>query len=109
MPFSVCNSLGTFQSYINNALRDYLDDFCSAYLDNILIYSDNPSKHTEHVQKVLERLRDAGLHINLKKYKFLVTEVKYLGLIVTTKGIYMDPKKVYIITKWQALNYIKDV
>ena len=40
-----------------------------------------------------------GLYINLKKYKFLVIEVKYLKLIITTKGIYIDPKKVYIITK----------
>jgi len=53
MPFSVCNGLGTFQSYINNALRDYLNDFCSAYLDDILIYSNDPSKYIKHVQKVL--------------------------------------------------------
>ncbi|OCK95249.1 uncharacterized protein K441DRAFT_505911, partial [Cenococcum geophilum 1.58] len=70
---------------------DYLNDFYSAYLDNILIYSNNPSKYTEH------RLRDARLYINLKKYEFLVIEVKYLKLIITTKGIRIDPKKVYII------------
>ncbi|OCK99712.1 uncharacterized protein K441DRAFT_423276, partial [Cenococcum geophilum 1.58] len=69
----------------------YLNDFYSAYLDDIFIYSNNPSKHTEH------RLRDIGLYINLKKYKFLVIEVKYLRLIITTKGVYIDPKKVYII------------
>jgi len=109
MPFGVCNGPGTFQSYINNALRDYLDDFCSAYLDDILIYSDDPSKHTEHVRKVLQRLRDAGLHIDLKKCEFSVTEVKYLGLIVTTKGVRMDPEKVRTITEWQAPNCIKDV
>jgi len=49
MPFGVCNGPGTFQSYINNALWDYLDDFCLAYLDDILIYSDDPSKYTKHV------------------------------------------------------------
>jgi len=42
---------------------------------------------------------DIGLYINLKKCKFSVIEVKYLKLIVTTKGVYIDPKKVYIITK----------
>ncbi|OCK95898.1 uncharacterized protein K441DRAFT_554812, partial [Cenococcum geophilum 1.58] len=72
---------------------DYFNNFYSAYLDDILIYSNNPSKHTEY------RLRDVGLYINLKKYKFLVTEVKYLRLIVIIKGVRMDPKKVYIITK----------
>ncbi|OCK88768.1 uncharacterized protein K441DRAFT_587290, partial [Cenococcum geophilum 1.58] len=72
---------------------DYLNNFCSAYLDNILIYNNNPFKHTKY------RLRDIGLYINLKKYKFLVIEVKYLKLIITIKGIRMDLKKVYIITK----------
>ncbi|OCK94753.1 uncharacterized protein K441DRAFT_559644, partial [Cenococcum geophilum 1.58] len=70
-----------------------LNNFCSAYLDNILIYSNNPFKYTKY------RLRDVGLYINLKKYKFLVIEVKYLKLIITTKGVHIDPKKVYIITK----------
>jgi len=42
---------------------------------------------------------DIGLYINLKKYKFLVIEVKHLRLIITTKGIYIDPKKVYIIAE----------
>ncbi|OCK98236.1 uncharacterized protein K441DRAFT_544545, partial [Cenococcum geophilum 1.58] len=72
---------------------DYLNDFYFAYLDNILIYSNNPFKHTKHC------LRDIELYINLKKYKFLVIELKYLKLIITTKGICIDPKKVYIITK----------
>ncbi|OCK89862.1 uncharacterized protein K441DRAFT_581970, partial [Cenococcum geophilum 1.58] len=72
---------------------DYLNDFYSAYLDNILIYSNNPFKHTKY------RLRDIGLYINLKKYKFLVIEIKYLKLIIIIKGICIDPKKVYIITK----------
>ncbi|OCK93688.1 uncharacterized protein K441DRAFT_564009, partial [Cenococcum geophilum 1.58] len=71
----------------------YLNNFCSTYLNNILIYSDDPFKHTKY------RLRDIGLYINLKKYKFLVTEVKYLKLIITIKGVRIDPKKVYIVTK----------
>ena len=39
MPFGLCNAPATFQSYINNALRDFLDDFCVAYLDDVLIYT----------------------------------------------------------------------
>ncbi|OCK87673.1 uncharacterized protein K441DRAFT_593109, partial [Cenococcum geophilum 1.58] len=70
-----------------------LNNFYSTYLDNILIYSNNPFKHTKH------RLKNVGLYINLKKYEFLVIEVKYLKLIITTKGVRMDPKKVRIITK----------
>ena len=54
---------------MNDVLFDYLDDFCSAYLDDILIYSNNELEHQEHVSKVLQRLRDAGLQIDLKKYE----------------------------------------
>jgi hypothetical protein len=46
---------------MNNVLFDYLDDFCTAYLDDILIYFDNELEHKEHVKKVLQRLRNAGL------------------------------------------------
>ncbi|OCK91103.1 uncharacterized protein K441DRAFT_495215, partial [Cenococcum geophilum 1.58] len=65
-----------------------------AYLDNIIIYFKNKLEYKEYIYKVLERLRDVELYINLKKYKFLVIEVKYLKLIITTKGVHMDPKKV---------------
>jgi hypothetical protein len=46
MPFRLCNSPGTFQSYINNSILDYLDIFCTACLEDILVYSDNPKEHT---------------------------------------------------------------
>jgi hypothetical protein len=46
---------------MNDVLFDYLDDFYTAYLDDILIYSEDPLEYDEHVQKVLQRLRDTGL------------------------------------------------
>jgi hypothetical protein len=46
---------------MNNVLFNYLDDFYTTYLDDILIYSNNKLEHKEHVYKVLERLRKAGL------------------------------------------------
>ena len=54
---------------MNDVLFDYLDDFCTAYLDDIIIYSENALEHEEHVKKVLQRLRHAGLQVDLKKYK----------------------------------------
>jgi hypothetical protein len=54
-------------------LFNYLDDFYTTYLDNILIYSDNKLEHKHHVKKVLERLHNAGLQVDLKKCEFYVT------------------------------------
>jgi len=61
LPFGLINGLATYQRYINNVLFDYLNEFCTAYLNDILIYLDNKLKHQVHVKKVLERLRNAGL------------------------------------------------
>ena len=78
-------------------LFNYLDDFYTAYLDNILIYSDNKLEHKHHVKKVLNRLRDTGLQINLKKYEFYVTRTKYLGFIISTNGIKVDLDKILVV------------
>ena len=59
--FGLTNGPATFQRYINEILFDYLDDFCTTYLDDILIYSNNELEHEEQVQKVIERLQKAGL------------------------------------------------
>jgi hypothetical protein len=79
---------------VNDTFMDYLDDFLTAFIDNLLIYSDNEVKHKEHVQKVLEQLCQAGLQALIKKYEFHVKQTKYLGFIVTTEGIEVDPEKV---------------
>ena len=67
------NGPATYQRYMNDILFDYLDVFCTAYLDDILIYSEDPLMHKEHVRKVLERLRKAGLQVDIKKSEFGVT------------------------------------
>jgi len=77
MPFGLTGAPATFQRFINDALREYLDRFCSAYLDDILIYSKSKEEHLEHVRQVLERLRRAGLYAKLSKCEFFVEETKF--------------------------------
>ena len=101
MPFGLCNAPATFQSYINDTLREFLDDFVSAYIDDALIFSDTEEEHPTQVRAVITKLRDAGLQIDIDKSKFHVKETKYLGLIVSTDGLRMDPAKVSAIEEWQ--------
>ena len=68
------------------------------YLDNILIYSDNKIKHKYHVKQVLEHLQAAGLQVDIKKTKFHVTHTKYLGFIISTQGLEVNPEKIAVIT-----------
>src|SRR5437762_10064997 len=109
MLFDVKNGPGTFQHYINNSLREFLDVFVTAYIDDILIYSSTLSEHRKHVRMVLERLKEAGLQCDIKKCKFYATEVTYLGLIISRDGIKMNPAKVEAITGWKNPNNVHDV
>jgi hypothetical protein len=109
MPFGLCNAPGTFQTFINETLREYLDDFCTAYLDNVLIYSKRKEDHKKHVLKVLAKLQAANLYLDATKYKFKVKRVKYLDLILTTNGLEIDPAKISTVLKWQLPRNIKDV
>lgn len=61
MPFGLANAPSKFQNYINDKLRGYLDNFCTAYIDNILIFSESLEEHESHNKKVLARLMKAGL------------------------------------------------
>jgi transposase InsO family protein len=100
LPFGLTNGPAAYQRYMNTVLFDYLDDFCTAYLDDILIYSNNKLEHKEHVKKVLLRLRKAGLQADIKKTEFHVTRTKYLGFIISTKGIEVDPEKISALNSW---------
>lgn len=109
LPFGLTNGPSTFQRYINETLMGYLDDFCSAYIDDILIYSSNELEHQEHVAKVLTRLREAGLQADIEKCEFHVKETKFLGFIVGTEGIAVDPDKVVAVRDWKEPTTVKGV
>ena len=79
------------------------------HIDDILIYSNSKKEHNQHVRKVLQRLREAGLQADISKCEFHVTEVNYLGLIIGINGIRMDPKKIRTIVDWERPECIKDV
>jgi hypothetical protein len=107
--FGLCNAPSIFQSYINNAFRNYLDVFCLAYLDNIFIFNNILEEYRTHVILILERLVKAGLYIDVDKSEFEVIEIKYLDLIVTIKGIRMDFAKIEIIFSWFTPRIVKDM
>ena len=94
MPFGLANALSLFQNFINNILHGMLDKFCTAYIDDILIYSNSMNEYQTHIQKVLAALQKARLQADIDKCEFYVTKISYLGLIISTEDIRMDPKKV---------------
>ena len=98
--FGTTNAPVDFQGYINNTLREALDDFASAYLDKILIYSDSEEEHVEHVKWVMQRILKAGLYWKPEKCEFHTETVRYLGRMISSMGISMDEEKVETVKNW---------
>jgi hypothetical protein len=109
MPFSLTNAPAIFQNYINDILAPYLDHFCTTYLDDTQIYSDNFEEYQQHVRLVLDAFAKAGLYLNPKKCEFHQQEVKYLGLIISMEGNKIDPEKIHAMQDWEPPSNLKDV
>ena len=109
MPFGLTNAPAAFQRFMNDIFSDLLDVYVTIYLDDILIFSDDPSKHKEHVREVLRRLRKHGLYCRPDKCTFSSDSVEYLGFILSKDGLKMDPSKVRTITDWPEPRKVKDI
>src|SRR5882724_4723944 len=92
---------------MNDIFADMIDIMVIIYLDDILIYSDDISKHKAHVQEVLQKICASGLFSQANKCKFHVTSCKYLRYILSPEGLTMAPFKVQIIQDWPRHTYSK--
>ena len=90
-------------------LREHLNIFISAYIDDLLIYNKILREHEKYIRKVLKKIRKNGLQVDIKKYKFYIKEVLYLGIIIGKYGIKINPAKVAIIKKLICPKNIKDI
>ena len=79
------------------------------YLDDILIYSNNMSKHYQHVKEVLKHLYKANLYAKVEKCEFYSKLVEYLEYILSPSGLTMSDNKVKIIQDWPEPKKVKDI
>ena len=97
MLFGLTNAPATFQRLMESCLGELHLQWCIIYLDDIIIFSDNPEDHIDRLEDVFEKLALAGLKLKPSKCEFFKAELKYLGHIVSKQGIVTDPKKVTAI------------
>jgi len=97
MPFELTNAPATCQEMINDALRQYLDIFVIAYLDDIMIYSTTLKEHVQHVSQILECLNKRDLRLKPEKCEFHREEVNFLEFVVGRHGIRMNSEKIKAI------------
>ena len=94
MAFGLTNAPATFQRLIESCLHDLTMKECCLYLDDIVVFSSTVEEHIERLQRVFQRLHDFGLTLNPSKCCFFKESVKYLGHIISAKGIQTDPDKI---------------
>ncbi len=109
LSFKLTNDSISFQQYMNDVLWNFLNDFCQAYLDDILIYSKTQKKHKQHVKMILDHLRDVDLQINIWKCKFDVEETVFLKVVISKQDLCMNSIKVKAIVNWATFTNLKEI
>lgn len=97
MPFGLSNAPGTFQVLMNSVFAPYLRKFILVFFDDILVYSPDMETHITHLGMVLQLLQDNNLAAKLSKCVFGVSQVEYLGHIISGQGVSTDPAKISAI------------
>jgi len=101
MFFGLCNSPTTFQKMIDTFfLVPLIEGWILVYIDDILIFAPNKELLKKYTYKILQILANNDLYLNLEKCEFEKEEIEYLGFIISSGQIKMDPKKVYGISCW---------
>ena len=106
MLFGLTNAPAAFMDLMHKVFQPYLDQFVVVFVDDILIYSQSEREHEYHLRIVLQLLRDHQLYAKFSKCEFWLTEVRFLGQVVSTSGMLVDPEKVEAVMIWERLESV---
>ncbi|GKA09244.1 putative reverse transcriptase domain-containing protein [Tanacetum coccineum] len=102
MPFGLTNAPAVFMDLMNRVCKPYLDKFVIVFINDILIYSKSKQEHEEHLKLILELLKKEQLYAKFSKCEFWIPTVQFLGHVIDSKGIHVDPAKIKSIKYWAS-------
>ena len=91
MPFGVTNAPAVFMDLMNRVLHPFVDSFVIVFIDDILIYSCDMVEHEKRLTTILNLLKDKKLYAKFSKCEFWLSQVAFLGHVVSGDGICVDP------------------
>ena len=106
MLFGLTNAPAAFMDLMNRVFQPYLDQFVVVFVDDILIYSQSEVDHDDNLRIVLQLLRDHQLYAKFSKCEFWLTEVGFLGHVVSASGMSVDLGKVEVVMSWERLKSV---
>nr|GEV11606.1 putative reverse transcriptase domain-containing protein [Tanacetum cinerariifolium] len=102
MPFGLTNAPAIFMDLMNWVCKPYLDKFMIVFIDDILIYSKSKQEHKEHLKLILELLKKEQLYAKFSKCKFWILKIQFLGHVIDSQDIHVDPAKIESIKDWAS-------
>ncbi|GJR30306.1 putative reverse transcriptase domain-containing protein [Tanacetum coccineum] len=102
MPFVLTNAPAVFIDLMNRVCKPYLDKFVIVFIDDILIYSRNKEEHANHLRIILELLKKEKLYAKFSKCDFWIRIVQFLGHLIDSQGLHVDPAKIEAVKNWTS-------
>nr|AAV43966.1 putative polyprotein [Oryza sativa Japonica Group] len=109
MSFELTNAPAFFMNLMNKIFMEYLDQFVVVFIDDILIYSKNEEEHAEHLRLIMEKLRDHQLFAKFSKCEFWLDQVAFLGHVISSNGVEVDPSKVEVVLAWNPPKNVSEI
>jgi len=108
--FGLTNSPATFQTMMNNLLRDLVvEEKVAVFIDDVMVATETEEEHDEIMEEVLRRLEENDLFVKLEKCVWKVREVGFLGVIIGEDGVRIEKEKVQGVIEWPVPKSVKDV